>query len=283
MLKSFKQLLIVLAAGMTAAGVFLVFEIQKLNAHLASTTKITQNLRGRLDEILKERESYQNQLKQSQEEAARLSREAEGAKQNVQSLEELNRNLTSSESSLKVQSQKAGELEQKWEEAQAALEKQREKSAGLEKQLEAVKTDATQNSQYAKLLEAEWLSSLAQTKDLQAGLDKTMSELSQNNQDKGRLERDVATMHYNLAVMMTDQKNFEAAVREYKKVLELKPHDADAHYNLGVIYDEEFKDNVHAIEHYKAYLKAAPNTTEAAKVARWVQDKELNEKMKLKY
>ena len=283
MLKSFKQLMIVLAAGIVATGGVCIYQIQKLNSNLASSTKITQTLKSQIDQILKEKETYKTKLEKSEEEINRLNTEVDSAKKSVQNLEELNRSLSNSESSLKAQNQKTEDLEKKLKDAEGLIKKQKEKSAELEKRYQTVRADAKQSSQYAKLLESEWLASLEKGKEQQKDLDKTMAELSRNNEDKGRLECDVATMHYNLAVILTDQKNFEAAVREYKKVLELRPNDADAHYNLGVIYDEEFKDNIHAIEHYKAYLKIAPNSKEALRVSEWVQEKEFNEKIKLKY
>ena len=282
MLKPFKQLMIAIAAVIAATGAVCVYQIQKLNSNLSTTTKITQNLRAQLDQILREKETVRTKLERSEEEISRLTTEVESAKKNVQGLEELNKSLMASEGTLKEQNQKSEQLEKKWKDAEAVLKRQKEKSAQFEKQLKDVKADATQSSQYAKLLESEWLSSLAKGKELKQDLDKTMAELSHNGQDKGRLERDVTTMHYNLAVILTDQNNFEAAVREYKKVLELRPNDADAHYNLGVIYDEQFKDNLHAIEHYKAYLKIAPETKEALRVNEWVREKEFNEKMKFK-
>ena len=282
MLKSFKQLIIIITAVILAAVGFCVYQIQKLNSNLSTTTKITQSLRTQLDQTLKERETYKEKLDQSEQEITRLSTEVDTAKKSVQSLEELNKTLSSSESSLQKQTQKVEDLEKKLATAESFIQKRKDKSSELEKRYQAVKTDATQSAQYAKLLESEWLSSLAKEKDLQKDLDKTVAEFSSNNQDKGRLERDVATMHYNMAVILTDQKNFEAAIREYKKVLELRPNDADAHYNIGVIYDTEMKDNIHAIEHYKAYLKISPNSKEALRVSEWVQEKEFNEKLKFK-
>ena len=104
--------------------------------------------------------------------------------------------------------------------------------------------------------------------------EETPSELSKANREIRRLKEEVADMHYNLGVILTKQNNFRAAIREYEKVLEIKPDDVDSHYNLAIIYDEYMKDNKRALEHYRAYLRIAPQDKDAQKVRKWVIDKE---------
>jgi hypothetical protein len=43
---------------------------------------------------------------------------------------------------------------------------------------------------------------------------------------------------------------------------------------LAIIYDEHLKDNRKALEHYRAYLKIAPEGKDSQKVRKWVIDKE---------
>jgi len=112
------------------------------------------------------------------------------------------------------------------------------------------------------------------TVELKKDLNKTLTELSRANKKNKRLHKEIADMHYNLAVILTKQNNFRAAIREYEKVLELKPDDKDSHYNLAIIYDEYMKDNKKALEHYRAYLRIAPQGEGAQKVRKWVIDKE---------
>jgi len=110
--------------------------------------------------------------------------------------------------------------------------------------------------------------------ELKKDLNKTLAELSRANKKNKRLHKEIVDMHYNLAVILTKQNNFRAAIREFEKVLEIKPDDKDTHYNLAIIYDEYMKDNKKALEHYRAYLRIAPQDKDSQKVRKWVIDKE---------
>ena len=143
---------------------------------------------------------------------------------------------------------------------------EREK-AKLEKSLASAKD-------YIKLVEEERDEYLTKTVELKKDLNKTLSELSRANKKNKRLKAEIADMHYNLGVILTKQNNFRAAIREYERVLELKPDDKDSHYNLAIIYDEYMKDNKRALEHYRAYLRIAPQDEDSQKVRKWIIDKE---------
>jgi tetratricopeptide (TPR) repeat protein len=84
-------------------------------------------------------------------------------------------------------------------------------------------------------------------------------------------------MHYNLAVILTEKGEYAAAIREYEKVIESRPEDADAHYNLGILYDDHLKDSINALEHYRQYIRLAPASTEAPRVREWIHQKEFDE------
>jgi len=80
------------------------------------------------------------------------------------------------------------------------------------------------------------------------------------------LEKETGDMHYNLAVIFQSQNKFDEAIREYEKVLETKPDDADANFNLALIYDSVKNDRDKAIQHYEEYLGINPNGETAAKI-----------------
>ena len=50
----------------------------------------------------------------------------------------------------------------------------------------------------------------------------------------------------------------DAAIKEYERVLELRPNDPETHYNLGVLYDDYIKDREKALYHYQKYLAINP-------------------------
>jgi len=52
----------------------------------------------------------------------------------------------------------------------------------------------------------------------------------------------------------------------------VNPDDADAHYNLALIYDKGKNNRAEAIEQYKTYLKINPDATDALKVKERLTD-----------
>ncbi len=75
------------------------------------------------------------------------------------------------------------------------------------------------------------------------------------------LVKRTALMHYNLGVFYTQNKEYNRAVAEFEKAIELNPEDALAHFNLGFIYAEHFENRPKAIERFNQYLKLAKKVT----------------------
>ncbi|MDP6526511.1 MAG: tetratricopeptide repeat protein [Kiritimatiellia bacterium] len=67
---------------------------------------------------------------------------------------------------------------------------------------------------------------------------------------------------------------FKLAEREYLKALELDPADADVHYNLAVLYDDELNNKSKAISHYTAYVELRPAANDINEVKFWLRDLE---------
>jgi tetratricopeptide (TPR) repeat protein len=256
------------------ASAFFIFKVQSLNSNLKANTNITQNLKHQLDLVVKEEEDTKQKLKDSQTQVDALNstlktlqaeKTSSGQKQ-----EELQKLIDDSDKTLKRQNQKLNELEKKLKDAQVKLNKQKKQNADLEGN-----RNPSSTGDYAKLMENEWLAAVAKTAELKKDLDKTLSEVSAQNREKGKLQKEAATMHYNLAVILTNQHNYPAAIREYEKVIELDPNDADAHYNLAIVYDTDMKDNDKALEQYREYIRIAPDSKEAQEVREWIHGKEL--------
>lgn len=73
-----------------------------------------------------------------------------------------------------------------------------------------------------------------------------------------KLLKDTADAHYNLGVMFTEKKDFNRALTEFHKVIELRPDDLDAMYNLGVIYAEHVPNRERAMQYFRRYLEERP-------------------------
>ena len=83
---------------------------------------------------------------------------------------------------------------------------------------------------------------------------KKFSEMVIQNE---RLLKDTAIMHYNLGVFYTKNREYEKAIEEYKKVLDIRPNDANAYFNLGYIYAERLNDREEAIDCFRSFLRLA--------------------------
>ncbi len=284
-LKFTRSILILSLAGAATVGLVLVEGI-RLNANLKSSTKINQNLREELEALRKENQIYLDQQKAELSKVESLSAQLNNLKEDktisAGRQEELKKLVDEAEKALDTQNRKIGELEAKLKNAEEKMIRQKKASANLEQQTKSAKASPGMTQEYVKLVEGEWMTAIQKTQELKTDLNRTLSELSSYNRERSKLRMDTATMHYNLAVILTEQKNFPAAILEYQKVLEIRPNDADAHYNLAILYDDFLKNNEKALEHYRQYIRVAPNTPESQKVRQWIKDKEYDATFKFK-
>lgn len=68
--------------------------------------------------------------------------------------------------------------------------------------------------------------------------------------------------HSGLANALRDQKNFEQAIVEYKKVIELAPTDISAYVNLASVYQYQLKQMDKAVEVYNQGIEKNPKSTD---------------------
>jgi len=102
--------------------------------------------------------------------------------------------------------------------------------------------------------------------------------LTTENKDEG-LKQEVANMHYNLGTVLQAQNKYAEAIKEFKMDLMANPNDADAHYNLALIYDKGINNREEAIDHYNMYLKINPDATDALQVKERLTDLETQQKI----
>ena len=89
-----------------------------------------------------------------------------------------------------------------------------------------------------------------------------------------RLSREAERYHFNLGVLYSQNKDFDSAVTEFKTTLGYNPQNALAHYNLGIIYDDYFKDKDSAKVHYRSFLELNPTSEDAEAVREWLANLE---------
>jgi LysM repeat protein len=69
--------------------------------------------------------------------------------------------------------------------------------------------------------------------------------------------------HFVLGKSRINAMDYKGAIQAFQEALEVNPHSAAAHFELGWLYDEKESDPAAAIYHYEQYLKLDPNAGNA--------------------
>jgi tetratricopeptide (TPR) repeat protein len=80
------------------------------------------------------------------------------------------------------------------------------------------------------------------------------------------INRERGIYHYNLAVAYAKAMFIPKAVVEYEKSLAYDPNNAEAHFNLGLLYKGQANDAQKALEHFRRYLELKPDAEDAVDV-----------------
>lgn len=251
-----------------------------------------QNLKGRLTEAQNDLSAARDELKAGRETIARLEKELVPVRELKKKLSEKEKAVKQAESEARISAARVSKMEKDLLAADKNLEKAQEQlntviskteqkiRASQKKDADKSQADLAATKNYIKVVEKERDDNLVRIAELKQNLNDTLSRLNSVTTENGGLRQEVADMHYNLGVILTRQNDFRTAIKEFERVVQLKPDDADAHYNLAILYDEKMRDNDKALEHYRAYLKISPNSKDAQKVSKWVIDKESENKVR---
>ncbi len=105
---------------------------------------------------------------------------------------------------------------------------------------------------------------LIKAERMAALMDRTREEV------KKVTEKEARDMHFNMAAVYAKEGRYREAEEEYLSALKVDPTDADSHYNVAILYDEEFHDQRRASMHYRRYLKLRPNAPDVDIVKEWL-------------
>jgi tetratricopeptide (TPR) repeat protein len=83
---------------------------------------------------------------------------------------------------------------------------------------------------------------------------------------ESELKKEKAACRYNLGVVYTRGKFYDEAVAEFEAALSADEGNADAQYNLGVLYEDHTHDSLKAAAHYRRYLQLVPGAEDALEV-----------------
>ena len=71
--------------------------------------------------------------------------------------------------------------------------------------------------------------------------------------------------HYLNGRRRAESQDHQGAIEEFEKALEVNPHNASAHFELGVLYENYLKDYAAAIYHYEKFRELSPKSENAEK------------------
>jgi chromosome segregation ATPase len=201
---------------------------------------------GQIKKLEDQNAFLQNQFITVSQESDTFKRIAKGGKKGsmpekryVEELQEIKKELLRKSQQLRLYEQSGGQ--------------------GLSKQNKALIDD------YARL-KRQYDSLTAKNKDLE--------EIKKQYEDfksrSGKLPDENAMLHYNLSVLYAQNQEYTKAIAELEKVVELKPNDGEAYYNLGVIYGEYLNSRKKAIGYFKKYLALSPKDADADRIRKYV-------------
>jgi tetratricopeptide (TPR) repeat protein len=141
-------------------------------------------------------------------------------------------------------------------EAQDSIEKKEASFQVLNKRLEELEKEIdTQKEEFQE----KGIEKVKQLEDEVSSLENTL------NQER-------AIFNYNLAVAYTQAGLYDEAVESYEKSLKIDSKNADAHYNLGLLYKDVKNDAVKACEHLSSYLELKPDAEDKEEVKEWIEN-----------
>ena len=208
--------------------------------------------------------------------------------------------LVSENKRLKVQLRQSDELFQKMQKEASRLETEKSQIAREYETLQnetvsyvALNTKLQEETDqlHARVTEAE-----GTLKDKEGELQRVQGQLEKLHKEMARLKtekrqaltkefndltRKVATLsedlkherslyQYNLGVVYAQAQRYDDAIAAYQKSLEFNPKNADAHYNLGLLYERVKGQSDKAAWHYRRYLEHNPQAEDRDEVQHWV-------------
>lgn len=180
------------------------------------------------------------EIKRSQAEREKLAKENEKLQSDTMSYLALNNDLAKDKDGLLEQLKEAQKVV---EAKEAELERTNKKAEEIEKKIAKADLGAQEKLQKEK-------------KELEGKL-KSLEET---------LQKERGLYHYNLAVSYAQAGLYDEAAEAYEKSLTFNPDNADAHYNLGLLYKDVKSDPDNAVLHFRKYLELKPDAEDKEEV-----------------
>lgn len=103
-------------------------------------------------------------------------------------------------------------------------------------------------------LQKEYAEEVSSNASLRRQTERLPKDVTRIAREHERLVQELADTHYNMGVSFSERADYVRAAKEFEQVLDLRPQDPDALYNLGVIYAEHLPDRAKATKCFTRYL-----------------------------
>ena len=160
--------------------------------------------------------------------------------------------------------EKNAELIDRIKDLQKTIDLQEKESKRKEKEM----TQMQYESEKAKGAQEEQASDFLEEKE------KVQSEIKEAKDKIEELQKKIksekALYHYNLGVAYAKTKMYKEAIKEYENSLVYDSGNAEAYYNLGLLYENVNNDTVKAVQYYQKYLDLRPDVDDKEEVRSWI-------------
>jgi len=254
-----------------------VYAAEEMNGDVAQEEKL-QEILGVLNETLEENRGLRENIDTVKSALERMTIENNVLRTRVRNLEK----TIDAKDALSEKDQEAAESQQK---AYEELENEKEKLLEVVmKREDELKKESEENEKITALLsrailedERDEYQNLIQTAQKQAN--DAVIRLAGTKRENEQIKIELIHMHYRLGNVMFESKNYDGAIKQYKKTLEWDSSHSWAHHNLAIIYDFYLDDHPLAIYHYERYLVLKPIDEEAQAIRERVLELELLKKV----
>jgi len=242
--------------------------IKEDRANLLVQTKNLLGEKGRAEELAASLEKANSDIAQLRKEKQDLESQTVALKDEISKLEGSEAKLIKERDDFKLAYEKArndttikelrneianlGKVKSNLESNLQKKDKEIEQLKAQRTKLEGIKEHLSRQVKEQKKTIAEAIKKNKALEEEVKNIPKKFSEIARQNK---MLIRETAEMHYNLGVFYTKNKEYNRAIAEFEKVVEITPDDSYAHFNLGYIYAEYLVNRKKAIEHFRHYLR----------------------------
>ncbi len=216
-------------------------ENRELKERLEPAERELGAMRGQWEQLVKERDRLQGELSQYKT----------GAKE---------KRLSGQVTELR---RTGRELKRELREAEQQAGRASRQGGKVSKELDQLKKRFT-------ILQTNYADKLRENASLKYEVNRLPKDVHRLARQHERLLTDLADTHYNMGVMFFKKRDFVRAATEFERVVELRPQDGEAHFNLGVIYAEHLPDREKAIKVFRRYLQVKPKGQDAGYARKYI-------------